>query len=68
MTGKKEAAKATVQKVEVTRAKPQTSQYVAPTPTDRAVLHNLETGKRTVMSRQYAERRARKAPNKYRVI
>lgn len=59
--------KPTVQRVEAVRATPQTYEYVAPHAKDMAVLINLESGKRTAMSRQYAERRARKNPSKYKV-
>lgn len=50
------------------RAVPATQPYVAPNGKERAVLLNTQTGKRTPMSKQYAERRARKFPNIYKVV
>jgi hypothetical protein len=67
-TETQQPVKPTVQKVEVTRAMPQVHEYVAPHAQDMAVLVNLKTGKRTPMSRQYAERRQRKNPSNYKVV
>lgn len=66
MTAKK--VKPTVEKVEVSRATPQTHEYINPDSHDMAILFNLKTGKSTPMARQYAERRQRKNPSQYKVI
>lgn len=68
MAKKDTAVKPTVEKVEVHRAQPQVHTFVSQDHSDMAVLVNTKTGKRTPMSRQYAERRQRKNPATYKVI